>query len=220
MTKEEARGIAENLFTVKQVGNSVIKRSGKEVPFDEYSIITALLMANEEVDPVRQLSDHQILAIADDIADEVDKTPHAVGIEEIQDKVVTGIFNMRSIEVGIKYIAYRYKRELARKSNSTDDAILSLIDRSNEEVKQENSNKNPVINSTQRDYMAGEVSKDLTNRVLLPEDVVKAHKEGIIHFHDADYFASMTCFRTAQSYRGQRSRSQRASIQPATSPHR
>ena len=189
MTKEEARGIAENLFTVKQVGNSVIKRSGKEVPFDEYSIITALLMANEEVDPVRQLSDHQILAIADDIADEVDKMPHAVGIEEIQDKVVTGIFNMRSIEVGIKYIAYRYKRELARKSNSTDDAILSLIDRSNEEVKQENSNKNPVINSTQRDYMAGEVSKDLTNRVLLPEDVVKAHKEGIIHFHDADYFA-------------------------------
>ena len=103
--------------------------------------------------------------------------------------VETGIMEMRCYEVAQKYVRYRYKREISRKSNTTDDGILSLIDQANEEVKQENSNKNPVINSTQRDYMAGEVSKDLTKRVLLPEDIVRAHEEGIIHFHDSDYFA-------------------------------
>ena len=114
---------------------------------------------------------------------------HAVNVEDIQDMVETGIMEMRGYEVAQKYVRYRYKRELSRKSNTTDNGILALIDHMNEEVKQENSNKNPVINSTQRDYMAGEVSKDLTRRVLLPEDIVKAHEEGIIHFHDSDYFA-------------------------------
>jgi ribonucleoside-triphosphate reductase len=103
--------------------------------------------------------------------------------------VETSIMEMRGYEVAQKYVRYRYKREIARKSNTTDEEILSLIDQANEELKQENSNKNPVINSTQRDYMAGEVSRDLTNRLLLPEDIVKAHKEGIIHFHDSDYYA-------------------------------
>ena len=112
-----------------------------------------------------------------------------VNVEDIQDMVETGIMAMRGYEVAQKYVRYRYKRELTRKSNTTDNGILSLLDNINEEVNQENSNKNPVINSTQRDYMAGEVSKDLSRRVLLPEEIVRAHEEGIIHFHDTDYFA-------------------------------
>ena len=133
------------------------------------------------------MNDFQIRAVADTIAKTVNNMLHAVNVEDIQDMVERGIMEMRAYEVAQKYVRYRYKREISRKSNTTDNGILSLIDLSNEEVKQENSNKNPVINSTQRDYMAGEVSKDLTERLLLPEEIVKAHKEGIIHFHDSDF---------------------------------
>ena len=135
------------------------------------------------------MNDYQIRAIADNIANKVQESTHAVNVEDIQDMVETGIMAMRGYEVAQKYVRYRYKRELTRKSNTTDNGILSLLDNINEEVNQENSNKNPVINSTQRDYMAGEVSKDLSRRVLLPEKIVRAHEEGIIHFHDTDYFA-------------------------------
>ena len=135
------------------------------------------------------MNEYQIRAIADDIAQQVGEMRHAVHVEDIQDMVETSIMGMRGYEVAQKYVRYRYKRELARKSNTTDNGILALIEHVNEEVNQENSNKNPVINSTQRDYMAGEVSKDLTKRVLLPEDIVQAHEQGVIHFHDSDYFA-------------------------------
>lgn len=171
------------------VKTNVIKRNGSEVHFDEVKITNAIEAANKEVDAIHQLNHAQVQAVADGIAKQVAVSPHAVNVEDIQDMVEKGIMEMRCYEVAQKYVRYRYKRELSRKSNTTDNGILALIDQVNEEVKQENSNKNPVINSTQRDYMAGEVSKDLTNRVLLPEDIVKAHKEGIIHFHDADYFA-------------------------------
>ena len=145
--------------------------------------------ANEEVENIHRMNDFQIIAIAEKIAQQAEEFTHAVNVEDIQDMVETGIMEMRGYEVAQKYVRYRYKRELTRKSNTTDNGILALIDHMNEEVKQENSNKNPVINSTQRDYMAGEVSKDLTKRVLLPEEIVRAHEEGIIHFHDMDYFA-------------------------------
>ena len=135
------------------------------------------------------MNPYQIEAIADTIAEQVQETPHAVNVEDIQDMVETSIMEMRGYEVAQKYVRYRYRRELKRKSNTTDNGILALLDHINEEVNQENSNKNPVINSTQRDYMAGEVSKDLSKRVLLPEEIVRAHEEGIIHFHDTDYFA-------------------------------
>lgn len=169
--------------------NRVIKRSGEEVKFDATKIINAIQKANAEVQPIYRLDNAQVNAIATGIEHQVDTMTHAISVEEIQDLVEKGIMKMRGYEVAQKYVRYRYKRELARKSNTTDAAILSLIDSKNEEVKQENSNKNAVVNSTQRDYMAGEVSKDLTKRVLLPEDIVKAHEEGIIHFHDADYYA-------------------------------
>ena len=161
-----------------EVKTNVIKRNGEEVH-----------KANEEVDRLHQMNDYQIRAIADNIANKVQESTHAVNVEDIQDMVETGIMAMRGYEVAQKYVRYRYKRELTRKSNTTDNGILSLLDNINEEVNQENSNKNPVINSTQRDYMAGEVSKDLSRRVLLPEKIVRAHEEGIIHFHDTDYFA-------------------------------
>ena len=135
------------------------------------------------------MNPYQIEAIADTIAEQVQEMPHAVNVEDIQDMVETSIMEMRGYEVAQKYVRYRYRRELKRKSNTTDNGILALLDHINEEVNQENSNKNPVINSTQRDYMAGEVSKDLSKRVLLPEEIVRAHEEGIIHFHDTDYFA-------------------------------
>ncbi len=172
-----------------EVKTNVIKRSGEEVKFDISKIVNAIKKANKEVDEIHQLSEYQIAAVADKIAKQIADSPHAVNVEDIQDMVETGIMEMRGYEVAQKYVRYRYKRELARKSNTTDEEILSLLNNINEEVTQENSNKNPVINSTQRDYMAGQVSKDLTNRLLLPEDIVKAHQEGIIHFHDADYFA-------------------------------
>ncbi len=172
-----------------RVRTNVIKRNGREVDFCEDKIVGAIEAANKEVSGIHQLNRFQIQAVADKIAKQVSEYTHAVNVEDIQDMVETGIMEMRCYEVAQKYVRYRYKRELSRKSNTTDNGILALIDQLNEEVKQENSNKNPVINSTQRDYMAGEVSKDLTRRVLLPEDVAKAHDEGIIHFHDTDYFA-------------------------------
>ncbi len=171
------------------VKNNVIKRNGKEVIFDEAKIVNAIRKANQSVDKLHQMNDYQIKAVADTSASTVDKATHAINVEDIQDMVETGIMEMRGYEVAQKYVRYRYKRELTRKSNTTDNGILSLIEHINEEVKQENSNKNPVINSTQRDYMAGEVSKDLSRRVLLPEEIVHAHEEGIIHFHDTDYYA-------------------------------
>ena len=168
---------------------NVIKRNGEEVSFDLLKIANAIKAANQEVAPIYQLNEYQIQAIADNVAAKISEMTHAVHVEDIQDMVETAIMEMRGYEGAQKYVRYRYKRELSRKSNTTDNGILSLIEHLNEEVNQENSNKNPVINSTQRDYMAGEVSKDLTMRVLLPEEVVRAHEKGIIHFHDSDYFA-------------------------------
>lgn len=167
----------------------VIKRNGEEVLFDLSKIVNAIKAANNEVDPIYSLNKYQIQAIADSICKKIEGMTYIAHVEEIQDMVETGIMEMRGYEVAQKYVRYRYKRELSRKTNTTDNGILSLIEQLNEDIKQENSNKNPVINSTQRDYMAGEVSKDLTMRVLLPEEITQAHEEGIIHFHDSDYFA-------------------------------
>ena len=172
-----------------EVKTKVIKRNGEEVIFDLSKIVNAVKAANCEVDNIHQMNEFQIVAVADKIADQIRESIHAVNVEDIQDMVERGIMEMRGYEVAQKYVRYRYKRELKRKSNTTDNGILSLIENINEEVTQENSNKNPVINSTQRDYMAGEVSKDLSKRVLLPTEIVNAHEEGIIHFHDSDYFA-------------------------------
>ena len=171
------------------VTSNVIKRNGEEVHFDRAKIVNAITKANGNVERIHQMNPYQIEAIADTIAEQVQEMPHAVNVEDIQDMVETSIMEMRGYEVAQKYVRYRYRRELKRKSNTTDNGILALLDHINEEVNQENSNKNPVINSTQRDYMAGEVSKDLSKRVLLPEEIVRAHEEGIIHFHDTDYFA-------------------------------
>ena len=171
------------------VTTNVIKRNGEEVHFDRAKIVNAITKANGNVERIHQMNPYQIEAIADTIAEQVQEMPHAVNVEDIQDMVETSIMEMRGYEVAQKYVRYRYRRELKRKSNTTDNGILALLDHINEEVNQEDSNKNPVINSTQRDYMAGEVSKDLSKRVLLPEEIVRAHEEGIIHFHDTDYFA-------------------------------
>ena len=171
------------------VTTNVIKRNGEEVSFDKSKIVNAITKANNGVDRIHQMNEYQIEAIADTIAARVQDMTHAVNVEDIQDMVETSIMEMRGYEVAQKYVRYRYKRELKRKSNTTDNGILALLDHINEEVNQENSNKNPIINSTQRDYMAGEVSKDLSRRVLLPDEIVRAHEEGIIHFHDSDYFA-------------------------------
>ncbi len=179
----------DSLETDLQVRTNVIKRDGQEVDFDVTKIENAIGKANKEVPAIHQMNVFQIKAIADNIANEVKESTHAVNVEDIQDMVETGIMEMRGYEVAQKYVRYRFKREMSRKTNTTDDGILALIDQMNEEVKQENSNKNPVINSTQRDYMAGEVSKDLTKRILLPEEIVNAHEQGIIHFHDSDYYA-------------------------------
>ena len=167
----------------------VIKRNGEEVSFDVNKILNAVRKANNEIDPIHKLNEYQIAAVGKVVSDQIESAQHAVSVEDIQDMVERGIMEMRGYEVAQKYVRYRYVRELARKSNTTDEGILALIEQLNEEVKQENSNKNPTINSTQRDYMAGEVSKDLTKRILLPEDIVQAHEQGIIHFHDSDYFA-------------------------------
>ena len=168
----------------------IIKRSGKEVDFAKIKIIHAVQKANAEMEnEYLRLTEAQIEAIADMVEKKCLDLHRAPSVEEVQDMVEDGIIQMRCYEVAKLYIKYRYKRSLNRKANTTDESILSIIDLSNEEIKQENSNKNPTVASVQRDYMAGEVSKDITERILLPEDVVKAHKEGIIHFHDADYFA-------------------------------
>ena len=153
-------------------GVYVIKRNGQEVFFDEKKISNAIHKANAEVDELHMLSEYQIRAVTDRIAKKIRGMSAAVNVEDIQDLVETGIMEARGYEVAQKYVRYRYRREIARKSNTTDDGILALINRENETLKQENANKNPAINSTQRDYMAGEVSRDLTRRVLLPEEPV------------------------------------------------
>ena len=168
----------------------VIKRSGQEVIYDRVKIANAITNANASVDDKSlKLSKKQIDNITTEVEEECEKLGRAVHVEEIQDMVEFGIMRAGAYQVAKNYITYRYRHELLRKSNTTDAQILSLIECTNEEVKQENSNKNPTVNSVQRDYMAGEVSKDLTKRILLPEDIVQAHDEGILHFHDADYFA-------------------------------
>ena len=167
----------------------IIKRSGKEVTFNVEKIIAAIEKANKEVTEKKRLTDEEITNIAKEVESNCASLTRAASVEEIQDMVENGLMESGKYEVARKYITYRYQHALVRKSNTTDEQIMSLIELSNEEVKQENSNKNPTVNSVQRDYMAGEVSKDITKRFLLPEDVVKAHEEGIIHFHDSDYFA-------------------------------
>ena len=167
----------------------VIKRNGAEVEFDIIKIIAAVTKANDVVDEDARMTPVQIQRIAESVELACQSLGRAPTVEEIQDFVEHQIMAHGAFEVAKRYITYRYTRSLVRKSNTTDDKILSLIECNNEEAKQENSNKNPVVNSTQRDYMAGEVSRDLTNRLLLPEDIVKAHEEGIIHFHDTDYYA-------------------------------
>ena len=167
----------------------IIKRNGTEAIFDSGKIRSAVLRANACVEEADQISEEELRQIADQVTDycrHLDRTPD---VEEVQDQVERQLMARGHFELCKHYITYRYTRALVRQSNTTDDRILSLIDCSNEEAKQENANKNPVINSTQRDYMAGEVSRDLTERLLLPEDIVKAHEEGLIHFHDMDYYA-------------------------------
>ena len=167
----------------------IIKRNGQQAIFDEVKITNAIIGANKEVVETERLSEEEIDNITNDIKYKCQKMKRALSVEEIQNLVEDELMKLNAFSVARKYITYRFQRALARQSNTTDDQILSLIECANEEVKQENSNKNPTVNSVQRDYMAGEVSKDLTRRILLPEDIVKAHDEGLIHFHDADYFS-------------------------------
>lgn len=167
----------------------IIKRSGAEVDFNAKKIEIAVKKANESVVPSERMSDIQIKRIAEDVESAAMNVNRSLSVEEIQDMVEDQIMNQRAFSVARRYITYRYQRALIRKSNTTDEQILSLIECNNEEVKQENSNKNPTVNSVQRDYMAGEVSKDITKRLLLSADIVEAHEQGLIHFHDADYFA-------------------------------
>ena len=174
---------------METITRRVIKRNGEEVVFDVQKILNAIRKANNEVEPIHRLNEYQIEAVGKIVMDQICQSNHATAVEDIQDMVERGIMEMRGYEVAQIYVRYRYKRDMARKANTTDDGILALIDQINEEVKQENSNKNPTINSTQRDYMAGEVSKDLTRRILLPDEITQAHEQGIIHFHDSDYFA-------------------------------
>ena len=167
----------------------VIKRNGSEVSFDIAKIIAAITKANESVDEAIRMTPMQIQRIAESVEFSCLKMNRSPSVEEIQDLVEYQIMAHGAFEVAKNYVTYRYTRSLVRRSNTTDEKILSLIECCNEEAKQENANKNPVVNSTQRDYMAGEVSRDITERILLPQEIVDAHREGIIHFHDADYFA-------------------------------
>lgn len=167
----------------------IIKRSGTEVTFDIDKIVNAIRAANLEVEEGSRLTDRQVIYAAQNVAEACEKAGHTVSVEEIQDLVEDEIMRLDCYEVARHYIIYRYVQSLKRQKNTTDDKILSLIECNNEEAKQENSNKNPTVNSVQRDYMAGEISKDLTQRVLLPQEIVDAHNEGLIHFHDSDYFA-------------------------------
>ena len=167
----------------------IIKRSGKEVEFDLSKILGAVIKANNEVVEDDRLSDEEIKNLAERVEKICASRTRSLNVEEIQDLVENELMRLGAFNLARLYITYRYKRQLVRKSNTTDDRILTLIDCNNEEVKQENSNKNPTVNSVQRDYMAGEVSKDITKRILLPQKIVKAHEDGVIHFHDADYYA-------------------------------
>ena len=167
----------------------LIKRNGSEVTFDSEKIYIAVEKANMAIDEMERISDREIRRVTDKVTRKCEKMKRAVSVEEVQDLVERELMSTGNFTLAKAYITYRYTRELVRKSNTTDDKILSLIECNNEEVKQENANKNPTVNSVQRDYMAGEVSKDITRRILLSPDIVKAHEEGIIHFHDADYFA-------------------------------
>ncbi len=167
----------------------IIKRSGEEAVFDGNKIIAAITKANHEVTEDKRLTEEQIRQIELDVEANCKNLTRAASVEEIQDLVENGLMKSGKFEVSRKYITYRYQHALVRKTNTTDEKIMSLIECNNEEVKQENSNKNPTVNSVQRDYMAGEISRDLTRRFLLPADIVKAHEEGIIHFHDSDYYA-------------------------------
>ncbi len=167
----------------------VIKRNGSEVAFDITIIISAVTKANDTVDEKIRMTQMQIMRIAESVEMSCKEMNRAPSVEEIQDMVEHQIMAHGAFEVAKNYITYRYTRSLVRRSNTTDDRILSLIECSNEEAKQENANKNPVVNSTQRDYMAGEVSRDISERILLPQDIVDAHREGIIHFHESDYYA-------------------------------
>lgn len=166
----------------------IMKRNGAEADFQKEKIEVAVSKANDSVEESAKIDPLLIQLIAKDVEQEVLATPHTVSVEDIQDMVVRELFKYGATVVGIAYTEYRYKRMLVRRANTTDDKILSLIDLANEEAKQENANKNPVINSTQRDYIAGEVSRDITERILLPKEISDAHKQGIIHFHDSDYF--------------------------------
>ena len=168
---------------------NIIKRSGKEVKFNAEKILNAIRKANKEVSEEKRLSEDEMRAITDKVTANCKNLTRAASVEEIQDMVEDGLMGSGHHQVARKYITYRFQHQLVRQSNTTDEQIMSLIECSNEEVKQENSNKNPTVNSVQRDYMAGEVSKDITRRFLLPKDIVEAHESGIIHFHDADYFA-------------------------------
>ena len=167
----------------------IIKRSGQEVEFNKEKIIDAVRKANKEMMESAKITEEQIIALSDSVEQECSAMVRSAHVEEVQDMVENRLMDLKAFALARKYITYRYTRQLVRKANTTDAQILSLIECNNEEVKQENSNKNPTVNSVQRDYMAGEVSKDLTRRILLPEDIVAAHDEGLIHFHDADYFA-------------------------------
>lgn len=168
---------------------NIIKRSGEEVEYDGSRIINAIKKANNDVPAHERLSDLQAKVVEEQVRLQIQDMTYAANVEEIQDMVIKAIMAQGAFELAKVYTEFRYKHMLIRKSNSTDDSILSLLDQNNEELKQENSNKNPMIASTQRDYMAGEVSKDITDRILLPEDIVKANNEAEIHFHDRDYFA-------------------------------
>ena len=167
----------------------IIKRSGAEVDFDISKIIAAIYKANAVVGEDDKLKKAQVDRIANTVENQCMSMNRAMSVEEIQDMVEDGIMRENAYEVARRYITYRYVQSIKRKQNTTDDKILALIECDNEEVKQENSNKNPTVASVQRDYMAGEVSKDLTERILLDTEIVEAHKTGILHFHDADYFA-------------------------------
>ena len=167
----------------------IIKRNGSEAAFDITKIIAAVTKANNADGQSRELTGEQIRAIAAEVEEKCGAMGRAPSVEEIQDMVENQIMGRNAFEVAKRYIRYRYTRSLARRANTTDNQILSLIECNNEEAKQENANKNPTVNSVQRDYMAGEVSKDITRRILLPQEIVEAHEQGIIHFHDSDYFA-------------------------------
>ena len=167
----------------------IIKRDGTEAEFNSGKISAAITKANEATNGERELTAEQAVSIASYISSHAGKLDRTLTVEEIQELVETELMKAGAYETAKRYIRYRYNRSLARRANTTDERILNLIECCNEEVKQENSNKNPVVNSTQRDYMAGEVSRDLTERLLLPPDIVEAHRQGIIHFHDSDYFA-------------------------------